>query len=277
VGAVSIGETLARQFCERHPEAAAAALEGLPPADVAATLLAMDEDAAMALVRCMPRPTVTHAVPRLSPDRATAILERLPLRDALDIVARLATPARAACLAGLSPQRAVALGQGLERRSDTLAEVMEVDVFNLSEDATVAQALEALAQAHEDPGCHLLVSDTAGRLQGALAVRDLYRAHAGSHLGSLPLHPIARLPADARAAGIAQHDAWLRFTRLPVVDGGGRLVGMIHRERLQDRRPTVPRSGSGGVLDMLLALLEGYASAHVAVVDLFLHRGTRRG
>lgn len=273
-----IGETLARQFFERHPEAAAAALEGLPPEDIAATLAALEEAAAVALVRRLPRPSAARALERLPPGRAAAILERLPLRDAVDIVARLTDDAaRAACLAGLPPRRAAALGQGLERLADTLAEVMEVDVLSLREDATVAQALEALAQAYEDPGCHLHVTDAAGRLLGVLSLRDLYRAHAASRLGSLPLRPIARLPADARIAGVADHDAWLRFTRLPVVDGGGRLVGVIHRERLRERRPAAtPRSAAGGTLDMLLALLEGYASANLAVFDLFHRRGARR-
>lgn len=272
-----IGETLARQFFERHPEAAAAALEGLPPEDIAATLAALEEAAAVALVRRLPRPSAARALERLPPGRAAAILERLPLRDAVDIAARLTDAARAACLAGLPPRRAAALGQGLERLADTLAEVMEVDVLSLREDATVAQALEALAQAYEDPGCHLHVTDAAGRLLGVLSLRDLYRAHAASRLGSLPLRPIARLPADARIAGVADHEAWLRFTRLPVVDGGGRLVGVIDRERLRERRSAAaPRSQSGGALDLLLALLEGYASANLAVFDLFHRRGARR-
>lgn len=272
---MAIGEALARQFFERHPEAAAAALEGLRPEEVAAALQALEAADAVALVRRMPRPAAARVLERLAAARAAAILERLPLRDALDIFARLADAPRAACLAGLPPRRAAALSHGLGRLADTLAEIMEVDVFSLGEEATVGQALAALAQAHEDPGCHVHVTDAAGRLLGVLPLRDLCRAHAGSRLGSLPLRPIARLPADARIGGVAEHDAWLQCTRLPVVDGSGRLVGEVHRARLRERPPAVPRSG-GGVLDMLLALLEGYASANIAVVGLFLHRGARR-
>lgn len=277
--AEQLSDALAQRFLERHPQDAATVLDGLPSAQVAQILTALDVPAALALVSRLPPHFAARCLEQMPTTQAAALLEALPVRTAVEIFGRLARGPRTRCTEQVSVRRAQILLAGIQGLENSVAGLMDTQIPQLPEDALVGRAIELLERKSDELVSHFYVVDSAGRLAGMLSVRQLYSAHRDQHLGSLPLRSMPRLPANARVAAILAHPGWSTYTRLPVVDTHGRLLGELRRERL-DERSRGEADGSGqehnrGALGMSLALLEGYTAANLLILDLLV-RGAQR-
>ena len=256
--AEQLSDALAQRFLERHPQDAATVLDGLPSAQVAQILTALDVPAALALVSRLPPHFAARCLEQMPTTQAAALLEALPVRTAVEIFGRLARGPRTRCTEQVSVRRAQILLAGIQGLENSVAGLMDTQIPQLPEDALVGRAIELLERKSDELVSHFYVVDSAGRLAGMLSVRQLYSAHRDQHLGSLPLRSMPRLP---------------------VVDTHGRLLGELRRERL-DERSRGEADGSGqehnrGALGMSLALLEGYTAANLLILDLLV-RGAQR-
>lgn len=68
-----------------------------------------------------------------------------------------------------------------------------------------------------------------GRVVGVVAEADLVTGNASATAGELMSSPAVSVPEDARIAEAARTMAWKRVKRMPVVDGNGRLTGVVTR------------------------------------------------
>lgn len=269
-------EQLAQRFLERHPDAAAEQLAALSPAAAAAAMARLETSAALALFVRLPTLAAAHCLEQLPAEQVTAILAELPLREGINVLNRLAPQTREQYLAALPARAARPLRIGLGRLRDTVAALMDTQISAYPPDTSVQRVLESLDRKPADDACQVYVSDARGHLAGVLPLRSLFAAHPHSRVGSLPLTPIAVLPASARSAGLAGHPAWLRHTCLPVVDAEGRLVGVLRRERLSEPA-RAPFKNTGEPLDMAQTFLEGYTAGSALLLELLMKGAGRRG
>lgn len=269
-------EQLARRFLERHPEVAAETLASLSPEEAAAALTGLEVAAVQALLARLPTLVAARCLERLSVEQATAVLAGMPLREGVDVLNRITAPRRDQYLAALPARHARSLRIGLGRQRDSVAALMDARVTAYSADTPVIRVLEELDRQSADHACQVYVADGRGRFAGVLSLRSLFAAHPHSRLGSLPLAPIATLPANARSAGLAEHPAWLRHTCLPVVDADGRLVGVLRRERLAEPAP-LSHKGDGDPLAMVQAFLESYTAGSALLLELLTKGIGRHG
>jgi Mg/Co/Ni transporter MgtE len=266
-------ERLAQRFAERHPEAAAAVLAGLPPRQLAQALAGLEISAAVALVPKLPVLAVARCLEYLGAQQAAALLAGIPLRNAAEILRRLTDAVRDRCLAALPQRVAAALRSAIEHAQDSVAAFMDGQVRSFAPDDTVERVLAHLEQERES-GCHIYMTDAHGRFAGVLSLRDLIASHPHARLGSFPVQPMATLPEGARSSSVLGHPAWLRHTQLPVIDSGGRFVGVLWRERLSERNAgDGSRQAPGGALGMGLALMEGYAAANAVLLEVLMRGG----
>lgn len=277
--AEQLADDLARRFLDRHPQDAVAVLDTLPAAQAAQILGTLEIPAALALLNRFAAHFAARCLEQVPVAQAAVLLEALPLRTAVEIFGRLAHGPRSRCIEHIPARRAQVLLAGIQGLQDSVAGLMDTQIPQLPEDALVGQAIELLERTADELVGHFYVTDNAARLSGMLSVRQLYAAHPDQRLGSLPLRAIPRLPANARVAPILAHPGWSSYTRLPVVDMQGRLLGELRRERLDERgRGAADESEAvknQGALGMTLALLEGYTAANLLILDLLV-RGARR-
>ncbi|MCW9057948.1 MAG: hypothetical protein OQL11_03635 [Gammaproteobacteria bacterium] len=269
-------EELAQCFLERHPDVAAEEFAALPPAAAAAAIARLETSAALALFVRLPTLAAAHCLEHLPAEQVTAILAGLPLREAINVLNRLAPQTREQYLDALPAHAARPLRIGLMRLRDSVAALMDTQVSAHPPDTSVQRVLESLDRQSADHDCQVYVADAHGRFAGMLPLRRLFSAHPHNRVGSLPLTPIAALPASARSAGLVGHPAWLRHTSLPVVDAEGRLVGELRRDRLSEPERT-PRKDSGGPFDMAQTFLESYTAGSALLLELLMKGANRRG
>ncbi len=227
-------EVLSSLYLERHPDEAAAGLEEL----------AVDE--AVEVLESQPERVLANLLSRLSPLRADAVLVRLDeprIRAVLENLdpavaarqlSRLEESERERYLALLQPRLRAELRELASYPDEVAGAVMESRLLALGPEMSVEATLAAVRTATVRPHEQVFVVDGEGLLLGRVPLADLAVADSDRRLGDLlePLPAVigAMAPRDEVAELLGRH----RLTSLPVVDIGGRLVGVIRQEALLD-------------------------------------------
>lgn len=100
---------------------------------------------------------------------------------------------------------------------------------------TVSQALEKIRAA---PGTsdifYCYACDAEGRLMGVVPVRKLIRAAPEEKIAALMFKQVVKLPLDAPDSLVEDFFVTYRFLAFPVVDAGGRIVGVVEVNQFVD-------------------------------------------
>ena len=231
-GASNAATALDRRFLLDFPYEAARQLESMS-ADEAADVLAAH-----------PSHVVTRVWQVVSADVADEILERLPqaltlhvLAEAepvvaVDVLSRRAEADRNALLAGLEPQVAAELRELLRYPEDSAGRLMDPDVSPLNSGLTVGQALARLRRIKRKGLRQMFVTDDTGRLVGRVEIQDLATTPDEAPVGGL-LKPLVAVchALDPREDVVEILDRQ-PITELPVVNVGGRFIGVIRHATL---------------------------------------------
>jgi magnesium transporter len=214
-----------------HPADLAAALRDLAPPEALAVFTELEPDrAAEALDELDPELT-RYLIDHAPPERLADLLDRLPMDDAAEVVAE-APEARARLLRDLSaraPRDAEEVRTLLAYPEGTAGRLMTDQYAAVPPQVTVAQALayvRANALALETVAV-LYVVETQGRLVGVVPLRRLLVAGEWQSVREIMLpDPITVLPQTDQqevARLVSRYD----LAAIPVVDGAGRLLGIV--------------------------------------------------
>jgi magnesium transporter len=183
----------------------------------AATLPELDEAVRDQVLETMPSEQVAEALQQLDSDDAVYVIEDLGKEEQTDILAKLPHFER------------LALERSLEYPEDSAGRIMQTDLIAVPPFWSVGQTIDYLGDAEELPDrfYELFVVDPAYHLLGSVALNSLLRAKRPTAIDAITerdIHPIA-VEADQEA--VARQFERYNLTSAPVVDGGGRLVGVI--------------------------------------------------
>lgn len=107
-------------------------------------------------------------------------------------------------------------------------EHMRTDVVRLRPELTVAQALDTLLE--QQPAGRIIyfyVADGDGRLRGVVPTRRLLLSPRDKTLAEIMVAPVVAVPADATVLEACEFFVLHRLLAFPVVDEGGRIVGLV--------------------------------------------------
>jgi magnesium transporter len=205
----------AELFSELDDQAQAALLPELSPADSADILEKLDDEAAAELVSVLPVPTVIRIVDQMEPDEAADLLGDIHPERAQAVLAGLEDPEEV-CPLLLHPD-------------DSAGGLMTSEFLALRRRMTAADAIQAIHdwKPEAEEIYYLFVVDGAGRLCGVVSLRQLIVAEP-----SAPLHQIMDLEVISVQTGVDQEECARIISRydllaLPVVDGAGKLLGVV--------------------------------------------------
>ncbi len=190
---------------------------------------------------------------------AAAVIERTVPADAVEALLQLNPAAVQAILAELDkdPRRFLAASAPPEvadqwKRNNryaqgTIGQLMEPPLAVFSPDMTVGQAIEKLKPLVRTAFVtYVYVVDSEGKLGGLVTMRDLLFNEKGARLAEVMLaNPFTLAPelevSDAMRLTLNRH-----FPQYPVVDAGGRLVGLVRGAALFEREAfeTTAQAGS---------------------------------
>jgi len=176
----------------------------------------------------------------LPPEEAAAMLERTQPHEAVDalmtlnpafvqtILAQMDAGARRLLATSAPPEVAEQWKRNTQYPSGTIGQLMEAPLAVFHPDMTVGEAIEALRpMVRAALVTYLYVVDEKGLLVGLATMRDLLFNERDTPLGDVMLkNPFTLSPElvlkDAMKATLNRH-----FPQYPVVDGHGRLIGLV--------------------------------------------------
>jgi magnesium transporter len=183
----------------------------------AATLSELDEAVRDQVLETMPSEQVAEALQQLDSDDAVYVIEDLDKEEQTDILAKLPHFER------------LALERSLEYREDSAGRIMQTDLIAVPPFWSVGQTIDYMREAEDLPDrfYELFVVDPAYHLLGSVALNSLLRAKRPTSIDAVTERDIHPIPVEADQEAVARQFERYNLTSAPVVDGGGRLVGVI--------------------------------------------------
>ena len=234
-----------------HPADTADHIEGLDLSDQVKFIKQLTiKDAAESIAE-MDERDQSALISKLNAGLASRILEHMAPDDATDVLETLEDPVRNKLLRGISPEDRAEISSLLKYDSETAGGVMNTEVVIVSQDLTVDQAIAQLRKEVEDKEIpyYAYVVDEYEHLAGVLSMRDLLTSRPGRILEDLIKNQnLISVSYDKDKEEVARLIARYNFLALPVVDHGGKLLGVvtvddvidiIHEEASEDMQAMV--------------------------------------
>ena len=192
-------------------------LERLPDMALATTMFTyLDEETRAALV------------PHLSTARLVTMVKLLPPDDATDILGEMPPERLTEMLHHLPEALAAQIDRLLSYDPRTAGGIMTTQYFSLEDTCTVSEALQQLRRAGQaETVFYVYVVDSEHRLAGVVSLRQLVMADPESRLRDLMETEVIRVSLDEPQEDIARLITRFDFLALPVVDGQGRMMGIV--------------------------------------------------
>ncbi|MGD8451803.1 MAG: magnesium transporter [Phycisphaerae bacterium] len=224
-----ITDTELEALAHEHPADVADAIEAMPAAEGAELLAALPPEAAADALEHMDEEDAELYVAELAPALAASAVQEMALDDAADLLAELPADRRREILAGLDAEDRAQLEALMAYPPESAGGIMSPEVTALAEDLTVADAVSALRRLADESEqvFYTYVVDRDKRLVGVLSLRDLLLARSTQHLREIMITHLVSVPAEMDREEVAAVFTKYGYVALPVVDAGGRLLGIV--------------------------------------------------
>ena len=218
-----------RGLAELHPADLASIIDQLAPKDRAGVIASLDDEAAAEAIEEMEPDTQVEVLEDLEPERAADILEEMSPDDAADLVADLSDEARTEILALMERDEAAEVESLLKYPEDTAGGMMTTEFVAVDAALTAGATIERLRELEPDAETiyYVYVTDTESRLVGVLSLRDLIVAKPAMPIADVMIPEPVTLGLLATTDEVAEVVAHYNLLAVPVVDGDGRLVGIV--------------------------------------------------
>jgi len=212
-----------------HPADVAHIVEQLAPRDRAGILAALDDERAADVLEELAADDQVDILEALEPEKAADILEEMGPDEAADLVADLSEERQEQLLGLMEPEDASDVRELLAYGEETAGGLMTTDFITVTPEMSAEQVIERLRELHPDADqvYYLYVTDAAGILVGTITLRGLIVAAPETPVRDFmrpdPISVTVDLDAEEVGAAIARYN----LLALPVVDGEGRMQGMV--------------------------------------------------
>lgn len=220
-------EALARSFAELHPEETARTLEAADPAEAARVLGTLPEKSVGGVIERLAPHALGPLLSRLDPDHVRGVLARIDTKQAVRILQHLDQQRREETLKGMPAEKGAKLGELLQYPPDTAAGMMDPVVTVIPLDVTAQETISILRKAPKGTLYYLYVTSRDGRLAGVLNMRDLLLASPRDRIEPLVRREVVTVSSTMDREEVMAVLRDRRFLALPVVDGEGRLLGVV--------------------------------------------------
>ena len=216
-------------------------LEEMHPADLADIVEDFSPDDREAIFETIDSEVAAEALSEVEPDIQASILESLETEKAADIVEEMSPHEAADVLAELEQQTSEEILEEMEH--DPKAEVeelleyhessagglMNTEYVALPEDATIAQAMQALKEHEEllESLNTLFLVDENEHLKATVPLARLFTAAGATPLKELAAEPLIHVDVNEKQDRITELFDKYNLLALPVLDDTGKLAGVI--------------------------------------------------
>jgi magnesium transporter len=217
-----------------HPSELADILEDLPPAEREAVFTSLNEEVAAETLEEVDPKMQKALLEKLDEERIADIVEEMDPGAAADLLAELPEDQSDAILEEMEPQERQEVEGLLEFDERSAAGFMTTDFVRVGEDATVAQAVQALRGFDGDPQSvtEVFLLDANEVLLGSVPLARLVMAHPDAQMSGLKEQRVLSCPAAMKQDQVAEMFDKYNLHAMPVVDPQGRMVGVVQSDQV---------------------------------------------
>jgi magnesium transporter len=217
------------RLAELHPADLAGILEELSRDEQKSVIESLDDEVAAEAVSEIPTRMQVALIEGLSAGRAADIIEEMAPDEAADVLQELPPETSAVVLANMETEEADEVRELLGFEEDSAGGLMTTEFIKAEDSGTVEGAINALAKFEGQlESIHAIyITDARNRLEGVVPLARLLLAGRDAGLQELSLDPVISAPYYADQKMVMNLFRKYNLLALPVVDDGGRLIGVI--------------------------------------------------
>ena len=216
-------------------------LTTLNPADMAEAFAGLSDQTLPLVFRLLPKELAAETFVEMEPEQQAtlirgfsdselkAVVEELYVDDAVDLVEEMPANVVYRILAQADPQTRSSINEILQYPEDSAGSVMTTELVELRGTMTAAQAIAHIRAVGLDKEtintCY--ITDEGHKLLGVVSIRTLILADEGALCRDLMNANVVSVTTQEDQEAVAQMFSKYNFYALPVVDGDGRLVGIV--------------------------------------------------
>jgi magnesium transporter len=228
---------------EESPDAIPAETEELHANDLATLAEALPRDMVAPFLSALPVERAADVLEYLDEDLRSEVLETMTARQAAELVTEMTPDDRADTLEGLEEESAEEIlseipaaeraetEKLLAYEPDTAGGLMTTEFVSVSEDTPVDEALAAVRRIarseHREAMNTIYTTDSAGRLQGVMSLRELLAAPEGGRVSDIAWEEVQMVPVTADREEVARLTREYDLVAVPVVDENGVIQGVV--------------------------------------------------
>lgn len=201
--------------------------------DRRSVLTLISPELAADLVEEAPHEVAADLMEDLETARAVEIMDEMDSDVQADLIGDMEDAEAEAILSQMDAEDAADVRRLSEYADDTAGGLMMSEVFECLDTMTVSDVIKVLAKDDDDVdryrGQHPYIVDDAGKLVGVVSLRGLLATKRSALLTTIMVEPMA-VQVDASLPDLEDIFDKYDFLGVPVVDAGGRLLGVVSRE-----------------------------------------------
>lgn len=173
---------------------------------------------------------------RLAPEELASALTALDTDDAIDVIEDIAEGEREALLDRLPEADSVLIRRGLEYDEDSAGRMMQRELLAIPAFWTVGDAIDFMRSSPDVPEdfYDIFIVDPRHRPMGALSLSRLLRSRRAVHVQDIMAADITTVPVTMDQEAVANLFRRRDLVSAPVVDGAGKLVGVVTVDDIVD-------------------------------------------
>ncbi len=235
-----------RQVLREEPEAVREAVDELHEEDIAEICQELTQEEVVALLRALPDDFSAGVMERLPDELRNAALEKLKPVEAATLLAEMAPDDRADALQSLEmplqekllaeletvePEAAEEARELVAYPDDSAGAIMTTAFVGIPPETKVWQAIDEVRKASKtgnvETVSYVYALAYGDKLVGVVSLRELILAEPAQTLADVMTENVVRLGVMDGREDVARTMAKYDFTAMPVVDAGGRMVGVV--------------------------------------------------
>jgi magnesium transporter len=227
-------EALREAIDELHEEDVAEICQELTHEEVVKVLRALPDEFAGGVLERLPDEVRSAALEQLKPAEAATLLAEMAPDDRADAVQSLEMPLQEKLLAELEtvePEAAEEVRELSAYPEDSAGAIMTTDLVAIAPETKVWQAIDEVRKASKagkiEHVYYVYGVAYGDKLVGVISLRELILAEPAQTLADVMTENVVRLTVTDRREEVARTMAKYDFTAMPVVDGAGKLVGVV--------------------------------------------------
>lgn len=223
---------------QQHPADIADRLQEMDTEQAVETLRSLDTELASEVLSELDEDTAAQITAELSSEEISELLEELPHDEMADIAAELPADQRQEVLSNLPEEEQEIVSNLMSYPPDSAGGIMTDEYISLNANLTLEQALDTLryAETEEDQEgvSYVYVVENDGSLLGVVTIRDLVFKSQKRKLRDLATRDVTFVHVDDDQEKVAKLFSQYHYLALPVVEDGGRLVGIVDASQVYD-------------------------------------------